>query len=154
MWIDITKPLEPGMTVYPGDPAFELRTAQHNIYKVSHIAMSVHCGTHIDAPSHFLLSGDTEDYPASQLCGEALVLDWHENWLDRAYQNRGLGARALRELIAYMKENHGMRVMTTTYIMGNEPAKRLYEHAGFTVTDVVDEDDCHEVNMIYEPPKD
>ena len=74
--------------------------------------------------------------------------------IDRAYQNRGLGARALRELIAYMKENHGMLVMTTTYIMGNEPAKRLYERAGFVTTDVVDEDDCHEVNMIYEPPKD
>lgn len=73
--------------------------------------------------------------------------------IDKDFQNRGLGARALRELIEYMRKNHGMRVMTTTYIMGNEQAKRLYERVGFVVTDVVDEDDCHEVNMIYEPPK-
>ena len=84
MWIDITRPLEPGMTVYPGDPAFELRTTQHDIYKVSSVAMSVHCGTHIDAPSHFLLPGDTDDYPVSRLCGEAVVLDWTADWPDRA----------------------------------------------------------------------
>ena len=84
MWIDITKPLEPGMTVYPGDPAFELRTDEYAIYKVSSFSMCVHCGTHIDAPSHFLLEGDTEDYPVSQLCGEAVVLDWREGWLNDA----------------------------------------------------------------------
>ena len=84
MWIDITKPLEPGMTVYPGDPAFEMHTDVFDIYKVSSFSMCVHCGTHIDAPSHFLLPGDTEDYLASQLCGEALVLDWREGWLDGA----------------------------------------------------------------------
>ncbi|MBR4443476.1 MAG: cyclase family protein [Clostridia bacterium] len=80
MWHDITKPLQPGMTVYPGDPAFELRTERHDIYKVSSIAMCVHCGTHIDAPSHFLLDGDTDDYPVSRFCGEAVVLDWREGW--------------------------------------------------------------------------
>ena len=84
MWIDITKPLEPGMTVYPGDPAFEMHTDKFDIYKVSSFSMCVHCGTHIDAPSHFLMKGDTEDYPVSRLCGEALVLHWREGWLDQA----------------------------------------------------------------------
>ena len=84
MWIDITKPLEPGMTVYPGDPAFDMHTDEFDIYKVSSFSMCAHCGTHIDAPSHFLLAGDTEDYPISQLCGEAVVLDWSEDWLARA----------------------------------------------------------------------
>ena len=84
MWIDITRPLEPGMTVYPGDPAFDMRTDAFGIYKVSSFSMCVHCGTHIDAPSHFLMAGDTEDYPASQLCGEALVMPWREGWLERA----------------------------------------------------------------------
>ena len=27
--------------------------------------------------------------------------------------------------------------------------KHIYEKVGFTETDVVDEDDCHEVNMVY-----
>ena len=83
-WIDITRPLEPGMAVYPGDPAFEMDTDEFSIYKVSRIRMSAHCGTHIDAPSHFLLKGDTEDYPMAQLCGEAVLLDWTADWLDRA----------------------------------------------------------------------
>ena len=38
---------------------------------------------------------------------------------------------------------------TTTYIWGNDHARHLYERIGFTETDVVDEPDCHEVNMIY-----
>ena len=84
MWIDITKPLEPGMTVYPGDPAFQMNTDVFDLYKVSSIALCVHCGTHIDAPSHFLMQGDTDDYPVSQLCGEAVVLNWSEDWLQRA----------------------------------------------------------------------
>ena len=70
--------------------------------------------------------------------------------IDKEFQNRRLGTRALKELIALMRENHGAEVLTTTYIMGNEQARRLYERAGFVTTDVVDEDDCHEVNMIYE----
>ena len=70
--------------------------------------------------------------------------------IDRDFQNRRLGTQALNELIGYMKERYRAEVMTTTYIMGNEQAKRLYENAGFVTTDVVDEDDCHEVNMIYE----
>ena len=84
MWIDITRPLEPGMAVYPGDPAFELNTDCFGIYRVSTIRMCVHCGTHIDAPSHFLLEGDTDSYPVSQLCGEAAVLSWREGWTDDA----------------------------------------------------------------------
>lgn len=48
-----------------------------------------------------------------------------------------------------MRREFGMNVMTTTYIWGNNVAKSLYESIGFVETDVVDEPDCHEVNMIY-----
>ena len=37
--------------------------------------------------------------------------------------------------------------MTTTYIWGNEQAKHVYEKVGFVETSVVDEPNCHEVNM-------
>jgi len=84
MWIDITRTLEPGMTVYPDDPAFQMETETHDIYKVSRVALCVHSGTHIDAPSHFLLDGDTESYQIDQLCGDAVVLNWGPNWLTRA----------------------------------------------------------------------
>jgi len=116
MWIDITRPLKPGMTVYPGDPAFELNTESFPIYRVSAIRMCVHCGTHIDAPSHFLLPGDTDDYPVSQLCGRALVLDWREGWLERAEGNARVllkGGSGLREDEARAAAEAGIRLVGT-----------------------------------------
>ena len=116
MWIDITKPLEPGMTVYPGDPAFEMHTDKFDIYKVSSFSMCVHCGTHIDAPSHFLMEGDTEDYPVSQLCGEALVLDWREGWLDQAKGAKRVllkGGSGLSEVEAVAAADAGVLLIGT-----------------------------------------
>ena len=49
----------------------------------------------------------------------------------------------------YMKTHHDAKEITTTYIYGNEHAKHVYEKVGFVETDVVDEPDCHEVNMVY-----
>ena len=69
--------------------------------------------------------------------------------IDCKYQNRNYGTTALYAFIRFMKEKYNMEEMTTTYIWGNEHAKHIYEKVGFTETDVVDEDDCHEVNMVY-----
>ena len=69
--------------------------------------------------------------------------------IDVKHQNRRKGTQALREFLAYMKAEHEAEEITTTYIYGNEHAKRMYERVGFTETDVVDEPDCHEVNMAY-----
>lgn len=51
------------------------------------------------------------------------------------------------DLIALMKARHGLRLLTTTYLVGNEAAQRLYEGLGFIETGVVAEEGCHEVNM-------
>ena len=69
--------------------------------------------------------------------------------IDCRYQNRGLGAKALRELMDYMLSHYEVKAFTTTYSWGNEHAKRLYENCGFIETDVVEEEDFKEVNMIY-----
>lgn len=69
--------------------------------------------------------------------------------IDEAHQNRHKGTRALTAFLAYMKDRHGAEEITTTYIWGNDRAKHVYEKVGFTETDVVDEPDCHEVNMVY-----
>ena len=65
------------------------------------------------------------------------------------YQNKGLGVNALNELINLLKEKYNMKIMTTTYTYGNWVAKKLYEKIGFVQTDIVCNDECHEVNMIY-----
>ena len=70
--------------------------------------------------------------------------------IDLRWQNRHKGTRALTEFIDFMKTRHGAKEITTTYIYGNDRAKHVYERVGFVETDVVDEPDCHEVNMAYQ----
>ena len=69
--------------------------------------------------------------------------------IDISFQNQHKGTRALSEFIDYLKNNFDAEEITTTYIYGNDHAKHIYEKVGFTETDVVDEPDCHEVNMVY-----
>lgn len=68
--------------------------------------------------------------------------------MDCNCQNKGYGTMALRQLIEFMKNKFHAKELTTTYLWGNEHAKHVYEKVGFIETDVVDEDDIHEVNMI------
>lgn len=70
--------------------------------------------------------------------------------IDSAYQNQHYGQRALRELLALLKQEHHAKVVTTTYTFGNGHAKHVYEKVGFRETDVVDENGIHEVNMAVE----
>lgn len=100
-------------------------------------------------------------FSGEQLIGFAMLRRYEEEdlpsplyflWdyaIDQAFQGQGLGRAALLALIDYMKTQHHLRTMTTTYLWGNNVAKRLYESVGFVETDVVDEPDCHEVNMIF-----
>ena len=95
-------------------------------------------------------------YDRDELVGFVLVHRFEANkyflWefaIDENHQNRHKGTQALTEFIEYMKVRHDAREITTTYIYGNEHAKHVYEKVGFVETDVVDEPDCHEVNMAY-----
>lgn len=69
--------------------------------------------------------------------------------IDYQMQNQHYGTNALKELISYLKEHYRLKVMTTTYVDGNNHAKAVYLKNGFVITDVVDEPDCKEVNMRY-----
>ncbi len=68
--------------------------------------------------------------------------------IDFKYQNNQFGTKALLELIEYFKVNYSLKEMSTTYIFGNTIAACVYEKVGFVTTDIVDEDDIHEVNML------
>lgn len=68
------------MPVWPGDPPVEISRAsviaQGDSANISQLNMSVHCGTHIDAPKHFIDEGNTvEQIPLEKLIGEVLVLE-------------------------------------------------------------------------------
>ncbi|MFC7098657.1 cyclase family protein [Halobaculum marinum] len=62
--VDLTRRIEPGMPVYPGDPgvgADASATMDVDGYRVTHLSFTTHVGTHIDAPSHMEPDGATLD---------------------------------------------------------------------------------------------
>ena len=67
--------------------------------------------------------------------------------VDAAWQGRGYGETALRELIELLREEYQARLLTLTYIFGNQRAKKLYEKVGFRETNTVHQDGIHEVDM-------
>lgn len=79
LYYDLTRRLEPGMPVYPGDP--EVSFAPHAGYaehgfRVTALRLGTHAGTHLDAPAHFLSAGAAVDeLSLSALIGEAQVVD-------------------------------------------------------------------------------
>jgi len=79
---DITLTLRPGIPVWPGDPSFT-RTLIWQMgptgpANVSQVTMSVHTGTHVDAPIHFIAdSPGVEMLPLDALVGPCLVCAVH-----------------------------------------------------------------------------
>jgi arylformamidase len=77
---DVSRPLQDGGVIYPGDPEIVFR-AHSSIDRgdpanVTALALGSHSGTHVDAPSHFLPGGNPVDrIPIERLIGPAAVLD-------------------------------------------------------------------------------
>ena len=76
---DISLTITPNMAVWPGDP----KPMLERVTKIedgrnangSNMSMSVHTGTHVDAPYHFLQDGSTvEKMPLKILIGRAYVI--------------------------------------------------------------------------------
>lgn len=61
MLIDVTRSLYNGVAVWPGDTPFERTTAQHGDFLSSRVIMSLHTGTHMDAPRHRFKDGKPVD---------------------------------------------------------------------------------------------
>lgn len=78
--IDISVPITNTLPVWPGDPSVDLAKVSSitkgDSANVTRITMSVHTGTHIDAPKHFIDSDITVDQiPLKKLIGEVLVIE-------------------------------------------------------------------------------
>jgi arylformamidase len=75
---DISVPITPDLPVWPGDPKVIIKQVGKieagDEANVSHISLSAHTGTHVDAPFHFVEDGPTlEEMPLSQMMGRAYV---------------------------------------------------------------------------------
>ncbi len=76
---DITRPIEAGMEVYPGDPDVVLTRVSDVLSgddaNVSAISLGTHTGTHVDPPSHLFPGGKgADELPLDALVGPAAVV--------------------------------------------------------------------------------
>jgi arylformamidase len=79
-WTDISVPLQDGLPIFEGDPAFRIEHAFSIAgganYNVSRVDMGVHSGTHLDAPSHAIDGAAASDgIPLEAGLGPAWVVD-------------------------------------------------------------------------------
>ncbi len=79
-YIDISVPVSPDLPAWPGSPPIELQRrldlGQGDIVNDTTLHFSVHTGTHVDAPLHFLAEGNSvEHLPLEVLIGPAVVVD-------------------------------------------------------------------------------
>lgn len=77
---DISVPLSPKLPVWPGDPQIVIdryrALSNGDPSNDSRLACSVHSGTHVDAPAHFIENGVTVDrLPLDILIGPATVVE-------------------------------------------------------------------------------
>lgn len=65
-----------GIAGWPGDTSFDHQENAWETVRVGAVTMSLHTGTHIDAPRHLVSkSGSVDGIPDSTLCGPATVID-------------------------------------------------------------------------------
>ncbi|MCB1185676.1 cyclase family protein [bacterium] len=80
MMIDISRLMRSGMAGYPGDPPFVMKRGPNvdrgDEYSFTSISMHSHCGTHLDAPRHFIAGGaEIGDFPLEAFNPLAEVID-------------------------------------------------------------------------------
>jgi arylformamidase len=76
-YFDLSQPIQPGMTIYPGDPLPSLLPAEGigEPWRVSDLRLGSHTGTHIDSASHYFPSGKNVDqYPVSRFILSGIVI--------------------------------------------------------------------------------
>ncbi len=93
MWIDISRRVESGMRVYPGDPPTRVQVfADDRVQggaRVSMLSMSAHAGTHLDAPCHYLAGAPgVEALSLDALIGPANVVEFETFMSQAPYYNK------------------------------------------------------------------
>lgn len=132
-WVDVSIPLRNGMTVWPGDPPFDLvperRIAAQEGCNTSRLSLATHTGTHVDAPWHFEESGKRLDaLDPAVFFGDALVIALPDVQVIRP---EDLGTHSLPPRVLFKTRNSDFPVdapFTSDYVaVGEDAARRLVE---------------------------
>ncbi|WNG53569.1 cyclase family protein [Archangium gephyra] len=78
-WLDVSIPLSSAMPHYPGDPVPEIKRVraleEGADANVTHLSLSAHAGTHVDAPVHFFSGrAGIDELPLDATMGRARVV--------------------------------------------------------------------------------
>ncbi|MEN8242573.1 MAG: cyclase family protein [Chloroflexota bacterium] len=111
---DITLTISPDLVVWPDDSPVELSRVSSissgDQANVTEVKMSVHTGTHIDAPCHFIDGADSVDsIPIELLTGRAYVLhvdDGEDLITKELLENSHIPPRTKRVLFRTRNSNH------------------------------------------------
>jgi arylformamidase len=141
--IDVTVRLDANLPNYPGNTPLALeavkRLARGDSSNVSSVHMSVHAGTHVDAPYHMLDGGyAAEDLPLDLLCGRARVI---EVTTRRGITAEDLAGFDLTEDVRLLIKTHNSRLWGSAefhadYIGVTEPAAKFVVDRGVKVLGV------------------
>ena len=79
-WKDISVTLRDGMPHWPGDPECKItrvnKMEDGEVCNLTHLSMSAHTGTHMDAPRHFIADGIAmEKMPFEPVIGRCKVIE-------------------------------------------------------------------------------
>jgi kynurenine formamidase len=74
--VDLSQPVGAGTPVFPGDGPVRVTVLEQGSVNLSRIHLSVHTGTHMDAPFHFFSGAETIDrIPLERCVGPARRID-------------------------------------------------------------------------------
>jgi len=95
--VDLSQPVGAGTPVFPGDGPVRVTILDQASVNLSRIDLSVHTGTHMDAPFHFYSGADTIDrIPLERCVGPARIVDLRDlaagNEIRRDHIERRLNA--------------------------------------------------------------
>lgn len=114
---DLSLPISPDTVVWEGDPRLSLTQISHlergDIATLSTMSCSVHTGTHVDAPCHFIAGGaSTESLDLYTLVGPAWVVDARGTPLITADFLQTVDLPPTLERVLFRSDNSQRRLLT------------------------------------------
>lgn len=143
LW-DISERIEPGTATFPGDTSFTqewvARLARGDSCNVSSIRMSLHLGTHTDAPLHFDDGGaDIASVDLRHYVGRCRVLDVRGEGSPPLVPAAALSAEALRSaerLLLRTHDDHDHRSFTAQFTALGAAAAEAIVEAGILLVGI------------------